>query len=114
MKKVSYDGIGAMVATFNVSESVLAGTVVKMEECCSVAPCGAGETFVGVVFDCESPLAAIQLEGFVTLSCEGVIGLGYVTLVGDGNGGVRASGDGEGHTCLVVDNEDSGFVTVCL
>ncbi len=112
MKNISYDGIGAVVATFNVESSVAAGTVVKVSDSCTVASCGEGELFAGVVFDCETPLAAIQLEGFVTVTCTGVIDLGYVSLVGDGDGGVKVASGGV--TCLVVDNSDSGFVTICL
>lgn len=113
MKKISYDGIGAVVATFEVESSVASGTVVKMAQSCTVTSCEQGEVFTGVVFDCETPLAAIQVEGFVTLGCTGVIGLGYVSLVADGNGGVMAGGD-DGLRCLVVDNEESGYVTLCL
>lgn len=112
MKKISYDGIGAVVGTFQVEESVKAGSVVKMSQSCTVAPCEAGDEFIGVVFDCESPLAAIQVEGFVTVACTGAVALGYVTLVGDGAGGVQVSD--EGVRCLVVDNEETGFVTFCL
>lgn len=114
MKKISYDGIGAVVATFNVEDSVATGTVVKMAESCTVMSCEEGDPFMGVVFDCDAPLASIQVEGFVTVTCTGTdIPLGYCTLVCDGDGGV-ALGEDEGTLCMVVDNEDNGFVTLLL
>lgn len=112
MKKISYDGIGAMVATFNVESSVATGSVVKLSDCCTVATCDEGDVFAGVVFDCEAPLAAIQMEGFVTVTCTAVVDLGYVNLVADGDGGVKLGAGGKSY--LVVDNSDSGFVTICL
>lgn len=112
MKKISYDGIGAVVATFNVESSVETGTVVKLSAGSTVAEPEAGDSFIGVVFDCDSPLAAVQLRGFVTLTCTGVLGLGQVSLLADGNGGVQ-EGSG-GVSCIVVDNSVTGYVTLCL
>lgn len=111
MKKISYDGIGAVVATFH-SDGVSTGEVVKISEGSTVSPCEAGEGFCGVVFDCDESLASVQLKGVVYLPVTGTVDLGYQSLVADGNGGVSA-GEG-GISCLVVDCSDDGYASVCL
>ncbi len=111
MKSISFEGIGAVVATFGVAESVPMGQVVKLSEGKTVEPCEAGDKFIGVVFDCDSPLASVQVGGFTTLPCTGAVELGHTTLVADGNGGVKA---GAGASYLVVDYSEDGTVTLCL
>lgn len=111
MKSISFEGIGAVVATFGVEESVPMGQVVKLSEGKTVGPCEAGDKFVGVVFDCDTPLASVQVKGFTTLACTGAVDLGYSTLVADGSGGVKA---GAGESYLVVENQDTGYITLCL
>ncbi|MFI3250337.1 MAG: hypothetical protein R3Y07_05185 [Eubacteriales bacterium] len=112
MKKISYDGIGAVVATFNCAEDVKLGEVVKVSEGSTVASCEAGDGFAGVVFDCEEPVASVQVKGFVTVATTETIALGYQTLGADGKGGVKVVESGNSY--LVVDNSVSGSLTVCL
>lgn len=88
-KNLSYDGIGAVVASFFVEESVAVGAVVAMAEECSVAIAKQGVGFIGVVFDCDCPLASVQVGGFVTVKSEESLPIGAVSLCGDGLGGVQ-------------------------
>lgn len=111
MKSIAFEGIGAVVATFAVENSVAMGNVVKLSGGKTVEDCVAGDKFVGMVFDCDAPLASVQVKGFTTVGCTGAVELGYTTLVADGKGGVQA---GEGNTYLVVENQDTGFVTLYL
>ena len=98
--KVAFDQIGHISATF-AADSGEAGQVCKMAGNGKVAPCGAGEEFIGVMEDIRKGCCAVQLHGFAELAYSGSApALGYAELVADGNGGVK-TGTG-GRTCLVV------------
>ena len=92
MNKISFDGIGQEVATFEAASGVTAGHVVKMADNGKVSKCSEGDDFCG---------AGVQLRGFVTLKCAGTETVGYVSLVADGSGGVKKATSG-GVNVLVV------------
>ena len=63
--------------------------------------------------------AAVQVKGFVTVSCTGSLTPGWAVLCADGKGGVQAaaagSDDGEpvGVEALVI-SADTGSAVLCL
>ena len=63
--KISFEGIGEVVATFACGEGVAAGQVVKVTEDGTVGPCTDGEKFCGVALSAEDGYAAVQLGGGV-------------------------------------------------
>ena len=79
MAKVSFEGIGEMVATF-LAEEGLTGGPVKMTGDGKVGPCGDGEAFCGVALEVNDGLALVQLRGFVKVTCGDAVAVGYTKL----------------------------------
>ena len=60
----------------------------------------------------EAGLAAVQVAGFATVAVSGSVGVGYVSLCADGQGGVKA---GSGREYLVVSvDENAGTAVIML
>ena len=100
--KFSYEGIGALVVTFpsgNASE----GHVCTINQQGRADGCIANKDFCGVVLADENGMAAVQLEGFVTVGYSGTKPtLGYVALVADGNGRVKLDESGKEYLVAAV------------
>ena len=104
---LSYEGIGQWAATF-ACDDVQEGQVVKISAGDTVAQCGAGDGFCGVVLArardggaCTVALGGMVTAGY-TVPAEGAApALGWSGLSADGEGGVQA--DADGSTYLVVD-----------
>lgn len=111
--RVSFEGIGEVMATFYAGEGVKGGQVVKLGGDGEVAPCAAGERFFGVAVSGSDGYAGVQVAGFAQMKCEeGAVETGYVTLTADGSGGVKkADGGDKGQEYLVV-SVDDGYATV--
>ena len=107
---ISYEAIGQVVVTCQAEENVLEGQVVKMSGNDTVAPCAAGDAFCGVAGDvAEDGFVAVQVKGFVTVPCaDSTVAAGCMSLVADGNGGVKAGGDG--NKILIMNVEDGAAV----
>ena len=101
MSKISFEGIGQQVATFEAAAGVTAGHVVKMADNGKVSKCSEGDGFCGVALNVRGGCAGVQLRGFVTLKCAGSETVGYNSLVADGSGGVKKATSG-GVNVLVV------------
>lgn len=111
MSKVSFEGIGAVVATFLTEEGVTGGQVVKVAENGKVASCADGDTFCGVAMEPRKGAAAVQVKGFVTVPATGSLALGWTEVAANGAGGVKASAGGR--SVLVVSVEE-GTAVLCL
>ena len=96
-----------MAVTFG-QKGCESGQVCKVSEGGTVAPCGAGEKFCGIVEGVRGGFAAGQVAGFATVAVSGSVGVGYVSLCADGQGGVKA---GQGREYLVVSvNADTATI----
>ena len=119
MSDFSFEDIGAVVATFQVSGEVKGGQVVKVSASRTVAPCTAGDKFCGVALEPRAGGAAVQVKGFVTVSCTGTLTPGWALLAADGKGGVQTAAAGSddadpgGVEALVV-SADTGSAVLCL
>ena len=91
MSDFSFEDIGAVVATFQVSGEVKGGQVVKVSASRTVAPCTAGDKFCGVALEPRAGAAGVQVAGFIQVSCTGSLSVGPALLVADGQGGVKAA-----------------------
>ena len=88
--KISFEGIGEVVATFACGAGVAAGQVVKVTADGTVGTCSAGEKFCGVALSAEDGYAAVQLGGLVKVPVSGgSVTAGWVKLSADGSGGVK-------------------------
>lgn len=111
MSKCSFDGIGAVVATFVADEGVKGGQVVKLTGNGQVGLCGDSDKFCGVALEPRAGIAGVQVKGFVTVSGTG-LSLGAAILAADGKGGVKTAAEGVSATVISV-NED-GSAVICL
>ena len=89
--KVSFEGIGEMVATFPVTEEVEKGCMVKLDDEGQISPCDEGDEFIGMAVNCRQGFAGVQFAGMAQVAYSGdAPGCGWVALSADGNGGVAA------------------------
>lgn len=112
MSKFSFEDIGAVTATFAADQGVEGGQVVKVTANSTVGACADGDDFCGVALEPRKGAAAVQVKGFVTVSCTGSLTLGWTALAADGKGGVKAATSG-GVTTLVV-SASGGSAVICL
>ena len=112
MSNISFEDIGALVATCQVEEGVEGGQVVKLTASSQVGPCAAGDKFCGVVMEPRNGLAGVQFKGFVTVTCTGEMTPGWAVLAADGSGGVKTAS--EGVAALVVGVSGDGTAVICL
>ena len=97
MKKVSFEEIGAVVATFLAGENAKKGQMVGLS---------AGDTVDGV--------ASVQVSGFARVPCSDAgVTPGWVTLTADGTGGVKKAASG-GREYLVVSADADAQTAVVL
>lgn len=111
MSNISFEGIGAVCATFLAEEGVKGGQVVKLSANGTVAPCAAGDRFCGVALEPRGGAAAVQVKGFLTVHGSG-LAVGWATLSADGNGGVKVAESGV--NALVISVEADGTAVICL
>ena len=103
---ISYEGIGQVVATFQVEEGTGQG-VVTMVESDTVGYGVAGDLPCGVLVHNEkNGLGAVQMEGLVTVRySRAAPSAGYAFLTCDGEGGVMRSEDGKQYLVVSVDTD---------
>lgn len=110
---VSFEGIGQVLATFEVEDGVSEGAVVTVTANDTVGPGSAGDQLCGVLVRSEEDgMGAVQLEGMVSVSYTGTApAAGYDMLVCDGQGGVKtAESGGFVYLVLSVDEESQTAV----
>jgi len=112
MSKISFEDIGAVVATCQVEEGVQGGQVVKLAGSAKVAPCAEGEAFCGVAMNPRCDIAGVQFKGFMTVNCTGELACGWATLAADGKGGVKTAESGV--SALVIGVNGDGTAVICL
>lgn len=111
MKKISFSGIGEVVATFLVDGQVEKGQVVKVTDSGAVGPCDAGDAVFGVAVAADNGYAAVQVAGFAEMRAAADPGAGLVKLSADGDGGVKEDGTA-GKEFWVVDWDDAAKTAV--
>ena len=108
---VSFEDIGRLSVTFG-QEGCEGGQVCKVGGNGKVVACADGDKFCGVVEHVRGKHAAVQVAGFATIAVSGSVGVGYVSLCADGQGGVKA---GQGREYLVVSvDENAGTAVIML
>jgi hypothetical protein len=115
MKNISFDGVGQVLATFQVDSEAIDGGVVAMTGNGTVGLGKENDLPCGVLLNAEEDgMGAVQVEGMATVSFTGEApGAGYAALVCDGQGGVTKNANGR--LCLVVSvDEDSQTAVIKL
>lgn len=113
--QVCYEGIGEMVATFQVGAGVKAGHVVKMSGSGQVDACNVGDRFCGVALAPVQGYAAVQVGGFARVQYTGQAPAeGFVKLAGDGQGGVKVDEDNGGELLVTAVDESAQIAVIRL
>lgn len=101
--KISLNGFGENVATFEADSSVTGGMPVKMTGSGMVGACAAKDQFCGVAVSIRGGFAAVQLGGYAQVPYSGATApaVGYQTLSGTGDGKVQV--EATGRSILVTD-----------
>lgn len=113
--KLSYEGIGQWAATFACGKTA-EGEFVKISGGGTVAACGAGDDFCGMVLSVSrgGDACSVALGGMVTAGYTGSApALGWSGLAADGAGGVKTSETGREYLVVDVDT-DAQTVTFAL
>lgn len=104
--EISLQGYRENVATFEASETVKPGDLVKLTANGKVSPCAKDDLFIGVVISVRDGYAAVQLAGYCRLAYEGTQpDLGWQTLSAQGATSMKS--DAAGHLCLITDVDTS-------
>ena len=115
MKKVSFEEIGAVVATFLAGENAKKGQMVGLSAADTVDGCSADGRFCGLALDVTGDGAAcVQVSGFAQVPCsDTTVVPGWAALVADGSGGVKKAASG-GREYLVVSADTDAQTAVVL
>ena len=86
--KVSFEGVGEQVLSFNKASGVTKGALVKMSANSTVKACDAGDRFMGVCIASGDAFAEVKTAGYVELGYSGTAPtVGYATLAADAAAG---------------------------
>ena len=113
MSMISFEGIGEVMATIYMTDSVEVGKVVRSLENDWVRGCSDGDLFCGVAVKRNGYVGSMQVKGFVRVPYTGDLKLGWKFLVANDGGGVREGTDGVRALVIQVD-EDNGTAVICL
>lgn len=107
--KVSFEGIGEQVATFEAVTSgdtaVTPGTLVLVSGNGTVKACAkAGDIPAGVVLSARDGCAAVQIGGYVKVPCASGLTVGWQAVAADASGALAKTTGGRG--VLVTDVSD--------
>ena len=115
MSKLSCEGIGEMVVTLPAADGVAGGQVVTLGEDGQVAACASGQRPRGVALEPRGGCAAVQVGGFARVACsDSTVKPGFVTLCGDGKGGVKKAGQSDTGGEFLVAMADGTTATIRL
>lgn len=113
--KISFDDVGAVLASFFVAEGVAHGAAVTLtgEETVGVA---ADKKICGVAYaPASDSIAAVQVAGFATVNVSGAaLTAGWENLTGDGTGSVKKAAAGETSRAYLVVSADATAKTAVI
>ena len=114
MGKISFEDIGAVVATFAAKSDTVPGQVVKITANGEVGACSANDAFTGLALSLRDGYAGVQLQGFFPVSTTGTVNLGRCNLAADGSGGVQAATTGGVPALVVQVDSTTKTAVICL
>lgn len=105
MAKISFEGIGEAMCTFEAKDGLERGAVCKVTGNGQVGACVAGDKLCGVAAYVDDGLAAVQVRGFAQVAYSGTVAVGWAKLVADGSGGVKTDAtNGVEHLVVQADS----------
>ena len=114
MSKVSFEDIGAVIATFAAPDSVTPGQVVKITANGAGGAGSAKGAFAGQAQSVRGGFAGGQVKGFLTLPATGRVALGRGSLGADGPGGGQTAATGGVPALVVSVDAAAKTAVVCL
>lgn len=111
--KVSFEGVGEQILSFNKSSGVIKGSLVKLSANGTVAVCAAGSKFAGVCINADDSFADVKTAGYVELGYTGdAPTVGYANLAAASANTVKADVSGREYLIIKVDTAAAkvGFI----
>ena len=102
--KVSFQGFGEGIATFEASGEIKPGVPVRLSKNGTVAACSNGEVPCGISVQARGGLVSVQLKGYARVKCGASVVIGWQYIMGDAGGKIKKSDTGL--PALVVDVQD--------
>lgn len=106
---ISFAGFKENVLTFECTDTVKKGDLVKMSASGKVTKAAANDSFIGVCVGENSGYAAVQLEGYVEATKSGTVNVGYAKLAA-ATSGVKAAESGIDRLVIYTDDSTVGFI----
>ena len=106
---INFAGFGENVLTFECTNTVKKGDLVKMFASGKVAKAEANDSFIGVCVAERDGYAAVQLDGYMEAAKSGTVNVGYNKLVA-ANSGVKAAESGIDRLVIYTDDSTVGFI----
>ncbi|WP_316630527.1 hypothetical protein [uncultured Ruminococcus sp.] len=106
---ISFAGFKENVLTFECTNTVKKGDLVKMSASGKVTKAAANDSFIGVCVGENDGYAAVQLEGYVEAAKSGTVNVGYAKLAATATG-VKAAESGIDRLVIYTDDSTVGFI----
>lgn len=107
---IGLNGFNDNTVTFEATEEVAKGTLVKLIDDNTVAPCEAGDKVVGVCVNERQGYAAVKLCGYAELPVEGAVNIGYQTLAAADGTSLKADANGREYLVVSADTDVIGLI----
>ena len=112
--KVSFEGIGEQVISFEAASGTQKNEFVKISANNKVANCSADDVFAGYCINTEAGFADVKTHGYIEVPYTGTTAptVGFATLTAAGSGKVQADEDGREYLVIKVDSTNAvvGFI----
>lgn len=112
--KVSFEGIGEQVISFEAASGTKKNEFVKLSANSKVANCSADDLFAGYCINTDGGFADVMTHGYIEVGYTGETAptVGFATLSAAANGKVQADEDGREYLVIKVDSTNAvvGFI----
>ena len=106
---ISFAGFKENVLTFECTNTVKKGDLVKMSASGKVTKAAANDSFIGICVGENDGYAAVQLDGYVEAAKSGTVNVGYAKLAATATG-VKAAESGIDRLVIYTDDSTVGFI----
>lgn len=106
---ISFTGYRENVLTFECTNTVAVGDLVKMSASGTVTKAAANDAFIGKCVGVRDGYAAIQLDGYMEAAKYGTVNVGYNKLVAAASG-VKTAESGIDRLVIYSDDTTVGFI----
>ena len=111
--KVSFEGVGEQVLSFEKASGTEKNVFVKLSANNTVAACAAGDKFAGYCISTDDSFAVVKTHGYIEVGYTGTApAVGYANLAADVGGKVKKADTGREYLVVKVDTSAAtvGFI----